>query len=129
MNDSVIRVAVERALVNQPWYKRRKDTLTAIAGGILQVANIAAAYATEMPEWANVLIAALVVVAQVFVHAGTKGAITDSMSERLEEAALEEGVSPYITEVEPVPVLEVTHQDDPFNAGRYAAEVEGQAGQ
>ena len=83
---SVFQDTVAAAVAAQPWYQRRKDSITALAGTFLQVVNLFAAYATGLPEWATLLIALLVGVAQVAVHAGTKGAITPSMGVRLEQA-------------------------------------------
>ena len=82
-----IQTAVENALQAQPWYVRRKDTITAVAGTMLQLANVASAYATDMPEWVNVLLALFIGALQVVIHAGTPGAITPSMAGRLEEQA------------------------------------------
>lgn len=83
MNTNV-QVAVENALAKQPWFIRRKDTLTAVAGTVLQLANVATAYTTDAPEWVSVAIAVLIGLCQVIVHAGTPGAITPSMAARLE---------------------------------------------
>lgn len=105
--NSVIEVAVARALAEQPWFARRKDTLAAVAGTVLQLANVAAAYTTQMPEWANVLIAVLIGAAQVVVHATTPGAITPSQAQRLEVAAGLEGVDTSLNpcnEPDPAPV-------------------------
>lgn len=85
--DKTIDTAVQNALTNQSWFMRRKDTLTAAAGTILQLANVAAAYATDAPEWVNIAIAVVIGLCQIVVHAGTPGAITPSMSARLEAAA------------------------------------------
>lgn len=81
-----IQAAVTRALANQPWYVRRKDSLAAAAGLVLQAVNVAAAYATELPEWANVLMAVLIGICQILVHANTPGAITPSQAARLSDA-------------------------------------------
>ena len=86
---SVFNTAVEQALANQSWFMRRKDTLVAIAGTILQIANLGALYASNGPEWVNILIALVIGAAQIVVHAGTKGAITPSMVRRLEQAGAE----------------------------------------
>ena len=86
MNPTIQR-AVENALVAQPWWVRRKDTLTAVAGTLLQLLNVATAYATDAPEWVNITIAVLIGLCQVIVHAGTPGAITPSMAARLEAQA------------------------------------------
>ena len=82
-----IQTAVENALQAQPWYVRRKDTITAVAGTLLQLLNVAAAYTTDAPEWASVALAVLIGLCQIIVHAGTPGAITPSMAGRLEGQA------------------------------------------
>lgn len=82
-----IQVAVQNALAVQPWYIRRKDTITAVAGTLLQLANVAAAYTTDAPEWASVALAVLIGLCQIVVHAGTPGAITPSMAARLDAEA------------------------------------------
>jgi len=82
-----IQVAVENALSAQPWWARRKDTITAVAGTIMQLANVAVAYIADGPEWASVAVALLIGLCQIVVHAGTPGAITPSMAARLEGEA------------------------------------------
>lgn len=82
-----IQEAVQNALAVQPWYVRRKDSITAIAGTLLQLVNVAAAYTTDAPEWASVALAVLIGLCQIVVHAGTPGAITPSMAARLDEQA------------------------------------------
>lgn len=83
---STFQVAVAQALVEQPWYVRRKDTITAVAGMVLQASNVVLAYASSWPEWVNVVIAFVIGVCQIVVHAGTPGAITPSQARRLESA-------------------------------------------
>lgn len=100
---SVFKDTVAQAVANQPWYIRRKDTITAVAGTILQMANVFAAYTAGMPEYVNILVAVVIGVAQIAVHAGTKGAITPSMAGRLETAGLQShldrpSVSDYVGE-------------------------------
>ncbi|SNV70894.1 Uncharacterised protein [Corynebacterium imitans] len=82
-----IQIAVENALAAQPWWARRKDTITAVAGTIMQLANVAVAYTADGPEWASVAVALLIGLCQIVVHAGTPGAITPSMAARLEDEA------------------------------------------
>lgn len=82
-----IQIAVENALAAQPWWARRKDTITAVAGTIMQLANVAVAYTTDGPEWASVAVALLIGLCQIIIHAGTPGAITPSMAARLEDEA------------------------------------------
>ena len=83
---SIFQDSVAQALANQPWYIRRKDTLTAVAGTVLQAMNLLVLVAGESNEWVNIAIAVTIGIAQIIIHAGTKGAITPSMAERLEQA-------------------------------------------
>lgn len=87
MMDSTITQAVAAALAQQTWFTRRKDTIAAVAGTILQMANLVAAQATQWPPVAAVALAVMVGILQVVVHAATPGAITPSMATRLEDAA------------------------------------------
>ena len=130
--------AVAEALNEQPWYQRRKDTLAAVAGTILQVLNLLVLYTGELPAWTNAVIAAVIGVCQIVVHARTQGAITPSMGERLERAslfaALKEGSDAPIEEgkaVEYVPVeIEPVLTDRPLSvAEAEAALAEARAAQ
>lgn len=97
-----VQIAVANAIDEQSWFVRRKDTIAAVAGTILQILNLAAFATTNMPEWANLVIAVLVGVCQVFVHAATKGAITPSMAGRLEATspAAPAGTATMITQLD-----------------------------
>lgn len=86
---SVFQSAVAEALNEQPWYQRRKDTLTAVAGTILQVANLLVLYTGDLPAWVNALIAGIIGICQILVHSRTKGAITPSMAKRLEDFGMQ----------------------------------------
>lgn len=81
-----ISVAVSNALAEQPWFIRRKDTIAAVAGTILQACNLLAVIGSGWPEWAGLIVAIVVGIAQILIHAATKGAITPSMATRLEKA-------------------------------------------
>lgn len=86
-NKNDIRDAVAAALATQSWFVRRKDTLAAIAGLLLQVANFTAAITTGAPAWVGVVIAVVIGCAQTIIHACTKGAITPSMAKRIADVA------------------------------------------
>lgn len=86
---SVFQSAVAEALNEQPWYQRRKDTLTAVAGTVLQVLNLVVLYSGEWPAWLNAVIAGVIGICQILVHSRTKGAITPSMAKRLEESGMQ----------------------------------------
>ncbi|AGG66864.1 hypothetical protein [Corynebacterium callunae] len=83
---SLFQSTVAQAIADQPWYMRRKDSITAVAGTVLQLANVLVASSSDLPEWANILVAVVIGAAQIAIHAGTKGAITPSMAQRLEQA-------------------------------------------
>lgn len=106
---SIFQDSVAQAIADQPAWARRKDSLTAGAGTILQLGNLLLAFTSDAPTWVNIVIGALIGVAQIIIHAGTKGAITPSMAQRLEQAGQEAhldrpSVSGVITpEVEVIP--------------------------
>lgn len=108
-----IQNAVSNALRGQSWFVRRKDTIAAVAGTIVQVLNLVVFMTTGAPEWVNGIIAVAVGVAQAFVHAATPGAITPSMEKRLEQAALQ-----------PAPV---TADTTAYSEGEQAAKLFAQA--
>lgn len=85
-------LAVAEYVARQPWAVRRKDTILAVAGGVLQLAQIATTMATGAPAWVPLVIGAVIMVAQAVVHAFTPGAVTPSMGARLEKAYV--GVPP-----------------------------------
>lgn len=108
-----IQTSVSNALRNQSWFIRRKDTIAAVAGTIVQVLNLMVFMTAGAPEWVNGIIAVAVGVAQAFVHAATPGAITPSMEKRLEQAALQ-----------PAPV---TAETTAYSEGEQAARLFAQA--
>ncbi|MDC7086741.1 hypothetical protein PQG67_07230 [Corynebacterium pseudodiphtheriticum] len=108
-----IQNAVSNALRGQSWFVRRKDTIAAVAGTIVQLLNLLVFMTAGAPEWVNALIAVTVGVAQTLVHAATPGAITPSMTRRLEKAALE-----------PAPV---TAETTAYSEGEQAARLFAQA--
>ena len=108
-----IQNAVSNALRGQSWFVRRKDTIAAVAGTIVQVLNLMVFMTAGAPEWVNGIIAVAVGIAQAFVHAATPGAITPSMEKRLEKAALQ-----------PAPV---TAETTAYSEGEQAAKLFAQA--
>ncbi|MGX7905949.1 hypothetical protein ACVNSK_06855 [Corynebacterium propinquum] len=108
-----IQTSVSNALRNQSWFIRRKDTIAAVAGTIVQLLNLLVFVTAGAPEWVNAVIAVSVGIAQTLVHAATPGAITPSMEKRLEQAALE-----------PAPV---TAETTAYSEGEAAARIAGEA--
>lgn len=129
---SVFQTAVTQALYKQPWYIRRKDSIAATAGLVLQVLNVVAGYSSDLPEEANVVIAAGIGLCQIFIHARMKGPITPSQAERLEAAAYEatldrEPESGYAVAPEETPPVVEAQEYPPsaFEEGRNANATEG----
>lgn len=85
---------VDEYIATQPWYLRRKDTITAIAGMILQVAQWAVVLADNAPVWVGLVITVIIGICQALVHARTKGAVTPSMGQRLADKAIEKETFP-----------------------------------
>lgn len=108
-----IQISVSNALRSQSWFVRRKDTIAAVAGTVIQVLNLMVFMTAGAPEWVNAVIAVTVGIAQTLVHAATPGAITPSMERRLEQAALQ-----------PAPV---TAETTAYSEGEQAARLFAQA--
>lgn len=87
--ENVVQEAVSAALADQSWFVRRKDTMAAAAAAIAQFGNLALAMHDQLPPIGAAIVAVVILVAQIVVHAATPGAITPSMSYRL-NGALEE---------------------------------------
>lgn len=128
---SVFQNSVAEALAEQSWWMRRKDTLTAVAGTILQVGNLVLLVSGGWPAWVNAVVAGVIGLAQIVIHAGTKGAITPSMAARLEQAGERAhldrpSVSGVAITTEPEPVDAVASTDLPVYTGESSAEYIGQ---
>lgn len=96
-----IQEVVDDYVATQPWWDRRKNTIIAVAGLVLQVAQVVAVYAAGGPEWASIALAGVIGVCEALVHATAKGAVTPSMGERLGDVAAQ--ITPS-SEPEPIPV-------------------------
>lgn len=113
MGDTKILDAVSSALAKQSWFLYRKDSITAVAGTILQIANFKN-IDSYTDTWVGIAIAIVIGIAQVIVHAGTKGAITPSMAGRLQAALPTKPVFDLDAEREnlAIPVQEATPHAD-----------------
>ena len=91
IHDSEIAEALDpvlgKVLQEQPWWMERKNTLAAIAQFVLQFANVALLLGGVLPLWVTVVIGVLIFIAEVVVHAATKGPVTKSGAERILETA------------------------------------------
>lgn len=83
----IIQHTVAEVISEQPWYQRRKDSITQVAGFALQLAQIWLLSYHDSPVWIIVALGIIIAIAQTAIIAGTKGAVTPSMVERLAEKA------------------------------------------
>ncbi|AKK05252.1 hypothetical protein CMUST_15670 (plasmid) [Corynebacterium mustelae] len=79
--------AFESVLAEQPWVMRRKDSLTAALGTVLQVLNLLVMLAGEWPLWAHIALGGAIGIVQIGIHALTPGSVTPSQQARIREAA------------------------------------------
>lgn len=91
IHDSAVAESLEpvlgKVLQEQSWWMRRKNTLAAIAQFVLQFANISLLVGGVLPLWVTIVIGVLIFLAEVVVHAATKGPVTNSGAERILETA------------------------------------------
>lgn len=82
-----IQDAGARVLVEQSWWSEKKNSLAGVANLILQVANFTVGLTVGLPVWAIILIAVVIGLAEVVVHATTKGPVTKSGLEKIRAKA------------------------------------------
>ena len=91
IHDSAVAEALDpvlgKVLQEQSWWMERKNTLAAIAQFVLQFTNVSLLLGGVLPLWATVVIGVLIFLAEVVVHAATKGPVTKSGAERILETA------------------------------------------
>lgn len=75
------------ALTKQSGFARRKNTIAAVAAGVLQVVNFAGVFLADAPAWVTVLVAAIIALAEAVFHATTKASLAPSQKDDLLAAA------------------------------------------
>lgn len=90
IHDSEIANALEpvfaKVLNEQSWFEKRKNTLAAVAQSVLQISNFALFAGGVLPLWATISIGIVVFVAEIIVHATTRGPVTPSGVDRIKDA-------------------------------------------
>lgn len=88
-NDLVNKIedAASDALAKQSWWERRKNSLTAVANLILQAANVLIFALGDVPGYVTVIIALVISLAEIIVHASTKTPVTPAAAEKIIVAA------------------------------------------
>jgi len=77
--------AIAKAVSDQSWVARRKDTIVTIFTGLGWLAGALAPYVTSLPVEVGVALGVVATFAGAMVTALTKGAFTPSMADRLNE--------------------------------------------
>lgn len=92
--DSPVINAIQDAgsdlIKQQGFWGLRKNSLTAAAQVILQLANILLFIETDIPVWVTVTIAAVVGIAEIIVQAGTKASVAPSVIEKMKRRVADE---------------------------------------
>lgn len=88
-----IQDAASEVLRRQKITEARKNTLFALAQGILQMGNIGLLVAGQLPWYISVIIGVVLVVAETVAHAFTKGPLTPSAVQELEDVVLRKEVA------------------------------------
>lgn len=88
-----IQDGMESVLRKQSFTQKRKNTIFSIAQGVLQLGNLAAFVAADMPWYITVAIAIVLVVAETFAHAFTRGPLTPSAAKAVENEILRKEVT------------------------------------
>lgn len=88
-----VQEATAAVLREQKVTEARKNTLFAIAQGILQFGNIGLLIAGQVPWYVTVAIAAVLVVAETMAHAFTPGPLTKSAVKKVENELLRKEVA------------------------------------
>ena len=77
------------ALDSQPWYRKYANTVTTVYFAILQVISLVIGFGIELPGWAQIGVAVVILVGNVLGIKKTKNGVTDSNAEALREIATE----------------------------------------
>lgn len=85
----VVQEAGAKALAEQGWFARRKNTVVAAAQVILQVLNLLAFTLTDVHWGVTLAVAVVVGVGEVIIHAATRGPVTPSGVDALSRKAAE----------------------------------------
>lgn len=85
--------AMSEVLRKQKVTETRKNTLFALAQGVLQFGNIGLLVAGQVPWYISVAIAVVLVVAETMAHAFTPGPLTPSAVKKVENELLRKEVT------------------------------------
>lgn len=88
-----IQYAAGDAIAGQSWFKRRQNTLAAVAQGVLQFANAGLFLAGVLPLPLTIIVAVLIILAEIVVHAATKSPVTPASAREIERAAVKVGAA------------------------------------
>ena len=82
-----------QALQDQPIYKKRRASFTAVAALVLQVAQLFTVYLSNAPAWVAAVVGVIICLAEVVVQAGSKNGLGAYQYDQLTKAARDAGVA------------------------------------
>ena len=85
-----LQEAAGNAIAEQSWFQRRKNTLAAVAQGVLQFANAALFLTGILPLPVTIAIAIVIIAAEVVVHATSRTPVTPAVVEKIAQKAVEQ---------------------------------------
>lgn len=77
---------VQRTLSEQPWYKRKSNTITVAAGAVVTVIASSSAFLVGAPEWVQFVVAAIGAIATILATNVTPNGVTPSTGAQLQAA-------------------------------------------
>lgn len=76
ISTTVLESVLKVAILDQPWYRRYANTVTALAAGLVVLGTWVTATWVDLPAWAATAIGTVVMVASVLAQRATKNGLT-----------------------------------------------------
>lgn len=94
-----VQEAVGDAAAETKFVQQRRNSLAGVAGTILQLANLLALVSFEIPWWGTAIIAVIIGLAEVIIHATSKTPVTQAVAEKVTEKARERSAVDHLAAV------------------------------
>ena len=80
---NALEPVLNEVLENQTWFQRRKNTIFAVAQGVVQVANLSFFIVGDLPWQVALAIGLVAFLAEAVLHSRTKGPLTVSSAQKV----------------------------------------------
>lgn len=94
-----VQDAAAIAAAETKFFQQRRNSLAGFANLVLQLANLLAFVTFEIPWWGTVIIAVVIGLAEVIVHATSKTPVTPAVVEQVTEKARERAAVDHLAAV------------------------------